>query len=84
MTRLTHTCLTSCMDQQVTLISTSEVAKAFGVGRPAVSRWVSQGKLKPALTTPGGHHKFDKAAIAALIEESTSGCAADSEQAKSA
>jgi excisionase family DNA binding protein len=72
------------MNHQVTLISTSEVAKAFGVGRPAVSRWVRSGKLKPALTTPGGHHKFDKAAIAALIEESTAGCITAPEQAQSA
>ncbi|MFJ6314047.1 helix-turn-helix domain-containing protein [Pseudarthrobacter oxydans] len=49
------------MTQQVTYISTSEVARRFGVERSAVSRWITSGKIKPAVTTPGGHHKFTPA-----------------------
>lgn len=60
----------SCMTQQVTYISTSDVARRFGVDRSAVSRWVTSGKLEPALTTPGGHHKFDPAVVEGFIAES--------------
>lgn len=58
------------MTQQVTYISTSDVARRFGVDRSAVSRWVTAGKLQPALTTPGGHHKFDPAVVDEFIAES--------------
>lgn len=58
------------MTQQVTYISTSEVARTFGVSRSAVSRWVSAGTLRPAITTPGGHHKFTREAVEALAAAS--------------
>lgn len=63
------------MTQQVTYISTSEVARRFGVERSAVSRWITSGKIKPAITTPGGHHKFTPDAVDALVAELAAGVA---------
>lgn len=58
------------MEQQVAYISTSEVARVFGVDRSTVSRWVTSGTLRPAITTPGGHHKFTRDAVNALVAAS--------------
>jgi excisionase family DNA binding protein len=40
------------------LITTGDVARRLGVTSRAVSRWVARGMLKPAVTTPGGRHRF--------------------------
>jgi len=44
---------------EVVLLTTTEVAKRFRVDTSVVRRWVSSGKLKPAITTPGGHYRFN-------------------------
>ncbi|ADL71217.1 excise [Mycobacterium phage BIB8] len=49
---------------QVVLLTTTEVAKRFGVDTSAVRRWVASGKLKPTVTTPGGHYRFDERTVA--------------------
>lgn len=41
------------------LVSTGALAKALGVSRAAVNRWVGTGLLVPDVTTPGGHHRWD-------------------------
>ena len=43
---------------EVVLLTTTEVAKRFRVDTSVVRRWVSSGKLKPAITTPGGHYRI--------------------------
>jgi hypothetical protein len=43
----------------VELVSTGALAKALGVSRAAVNRWVGTGLLVPDVTTPGGHHRWD-------------------------
>ena len=48
---------------EVTLLTTSEVAKRFAVDVSAVRRWVAKGQLSPAITTPGGHYRFNAADI---------------------
>lgn len=52
---------------EVVLLTTTEVAKRFRVDTSVVRRWVSSGKLKPAVTTPGGHYRFDEASLAGFI-----------------
>jgi excisionase family DNA binding protein len=54
---------------EVVLLTTSEVAKRFKVDASAVRRWVSEARLKPAITTPGGHYRFDEASIDAFAEQ---------------
>jgi len=49
---------------EVVLLTTTEVAKRFRVDTSVVRRWVSGGKLKPAITTPGGHYRFDESSLA--------------------
>jgi DNA-binding transcriptional MerR regulator len=41
------------------LVSTGDLAKALGVSRGAVIRWVNSGLITPDVTTPGGHHRWD-------------------------
>lgn len=40
-------------------MTTGALAKALGVSRAAVNRWVGIGLLVPDVTTPGGHHRWD-------------------------
>lgn len=35
-----------------------ELAAELRVAPSTVRRWVESGKLTPAVTTPGGHHRF--------------------------
>ena len=51
---------------ELVLLTTSEVAKRFRVNTSVVRRWVADGKLKPAIKTPGGHYRFDEATIDAF------------------
>lgn len=48
---------------QVVLLTTTEVAQRFKVHTSVVRRWVSGGKLKPAIKTPGGHYRFDESSL---------------------
>jgi MerR family transcriptional regulator, light-induced transcriptional regulator len=48
------------------LISTEEVARIAGVGPSAVKRWADQGLLD-CLRTPGGHRRFSRAEVDALV-----------------
>lgn len=41
------------------LVPTGDAAKAIGVGRSTLARWVAEGLLKPTLVTPGGHARWD-------------------------
>jgi excisionase family DNA binding protein len=54
---------------EVVLLTTSEVAKRFRVDVSAVRRWVSKGDLTPAITTPGGHYRFNEADIEAFASD---------------
>lgn len=47
------------MSPEVALYTTSEIAARYSVDTSTVRRWVGRGLLKPALTTPGGHHRFN-------------------------
>lgn len=53
---------------KVTLITTTQVAKRYGVDNSTVRKWVAEGRIAPAVKTPGGHYRFDESVIAAALE----------------
>ncbi|MCV6982156.1 helix-turn-helix domain-containing protein [Mycolicibacterium pulveris] len=53
---------------EVVLLTTTQVAKRFKVDSSAVRRWVAEGRLKPTITTPGGHYRFSETDIDAFTQ----------------
>jgi len=49
------------------LISTGQAARLLGVSQPTLNRAVRRGRLRPTLTTPGGHRRFDSAELSAAL-----------------
>lgn len=54
------------------LLTPTEVAGLFRVDPKTVTRWVNAGKLTPACRTLGGHRRFHKADVQALLVPETS------------
>jgi excisionase family DNA binding protein len=52
------------------LLTPGEVAAIFRVDSKTVSRWAAAGKL-PCIKTPGGHNRFERAVVLALLDGST-------------
>jgi DNA-binding transcriptional MerR regulator len=61
------------MSKKLVYKTTSDVAELFGVDGATVRRWVLDGRVKPDVTTPGGHHRFTDKTIDALKAESAPG-----------
>lgn len=55
------------MPPEVTLYTTTEIASRYGVDGSTVRRWVSDGVLKPAVKTPGGHYRFDATEVDKIL-----------------
>ena len=53
------------------LLTTAEAAKRIGVSKMTVTRAVKAGRLTP-LRTPGGHFRFRRADIEALLRAEAS------------
>ena len=49
------------------LITTGQAAKLLGVSQPTLNRAVRNGRLRPTITTPGGHRRFDSAELSASL-----------------
>lgn len=49
------------------LMTSGEIARIFRVDAKTVSRWADAGRLK-TVRTPGGHRRFWRSDIAALLE----------------
>jgi excisionase family DNA binding protein len=49
------------------LITTGQAAKLLGVSQPTLNRAVRKGRLRPTITTPGGHRRFDSAELGAAL-----------------
>jgi len=60
---------TSLQDEpeRARLITTGEAARLLGVSQPTLNRAVRRGLLRPTLTTPGGHRRFDRAQLSAAL-----------------
>jgi excisionase family DNA binding protein len=41
------------------LLSTGEAAQALGLNSRSISRWAKEGKITPALVTPGGQYRWN-------------------------
>jgi excisionase family DNA binding protein len=53
--------------QGARLITTGQAAKLLGVSQPTLNRAVRKGRLRPTITTPGGHRRFDSAELSANL-----------------
>lgn len=51
------------MTQELVLFTTTEVATHFGVDASTVRKWVSDKKIQPEVTTPGGQYRFTREEI---------------------
>jgi excisionase family DNA binding protein len=49
------------------LLTPREVAAVFGVGTTTIARWARAGRLE-ALLTPGGHRRYSRSAVRALLD----------------
>ncbi|WP_285581519.1 MerR family DNA-binding transcriptional regulator [Actinoallomurus iriomotensis] len=50
------------------LLKPREAAELFGVRTTTIARWAREGKLTP-LRTPGGHRRYSRTAIQALLAD---------------
>ncbi|WP_304451412.1 BldC family transcriptional regulator [Nocardiopsis sp. YSL2] len=55
----------------VDVLTATEVAQAFRVDAKTVSRWANEGRIS-SFRTPGGHRRFHKHEVDALLAASTS------------
>lgn len=53
------------------LLKPREVAELFGVRTTTIARWAREGRLSP-LRTPGGHRRYTRASLRALLAEARS------------
>ena len=70
---------------RVVFLGTRDIALRAGVDTSTVRTWVHDKKLTPAVTTPGGHYRFDPAApdVVAIIGPTPSPALANAEAAAS-
>jgi predicted site-specific integrase-resolvase len=40
------------------LLTSGEAAEEIGISRASLQRWARDGKVRPALTTPGGQYRW--------------------------
>lgn len=55
------------MTRETAYLTTAEVARIARVDSSTVRRWVLTGRLRPAMTTPGGRHRFNREDVEALL-----------------
>lgn len=55
------------MQPTLVLLTTRQVADKAQVDSSTVRRWVLAGRLRPAITTPGGQHRFSPDDVDAVL-----------------
>lgn len=68
-------------DESDRLLTAAEVAGMFRVDPKTVSRWGASGRL-PATRTPGGHHRYWKSAVLAILARRNQAAPGDPVSAK--
>lgn len=51
------------------LIASREAARLLGISQQTLNRAVREGRLQPAVVTPGGHRRFAMAEIMAIANQ---------------
>jgi len=51
------------------LITSREAARLLGISQQTLNRAVREGRLRPAVVTPGGHRRFAMAEMAAISNQ---------------
>jgi molybdopterin-binding protein len=57
------------MSKAEALLTPREAAAVIGVSYATVKQWILAGKLK-SITTPGGHHRIPRSALAPMLKSS--------------
>ena len=60
-------------DRDDELIGSSAAARLLGVSQQTLNRAVRQGRLRPAVVTPGGHRRFAPSDIADSRRDAANG-----------
>jgi excisionase family DNA binding protein len=66
--QIDHTDHLAAIMLSMTMVSTDELARLAGVSAATVRRYARSGDL-PAVSSPGGHRKFDQREALAALEE---------------
>lgn len=64
---------TARRDETAELVSSKEAARLLGVSQPTLNRAVREGRLRPAVVTPGGHRRFAASELAESRRAAASG-----------
>jgi predicted site-specific integrase-resolvase len=51
------------------LLTTSQLARALGLSLSSIKRYISAGQIKPDLTTPGGHYRWNVESVPQQLRE---------------
>ena len=51
------------------LLTTSQLARALGLSLSSIKRYISAGQIKPDLTTPGGHYRWNVESVRRQLRE---------------
>ncbi|WP_345475218.1 helix-turn-helix domain-containing protein [Actinoallomurus oryzae] len=65
------------------LLTPREVAELFGVRTTTIARWAREGRLDP-FRTPGGHRRYRRASVRALIAAEDASAADSADETKMA
>jgi DNA-binding transcriptional MerR regulator len=53
----------------VELVTTSELARALRLSLRSIKRYIAAGQIKPELTTPGGHYRWNVESVRRQLRE---------------
>ena len=51
------------------LLTTSQLARALGLSLSSIKRYISAGQIRPDLTTPGGHYRWNVESVRRQLRE---------------